>query len=219
MQRDEPQPLTVEQARHLFAAVEGHRLAVLFHVALTLGLRLGELLGLRWVDLDWEKATLKVTQQVQTIGGKTLITSPKSETSRRILVLPPALLARLRDHRRNQQEERALLDTDWKEHGLIFASEVGTPKMPRNFERDFYRFRSAAGLSSEINFHLLRHSVATWLDELGASEAMIAAILGHSGGTVTRRYVHVRLPAMRQVIEQLEQTLLGGVDEVAMGQR
>ncbi len=108
-----------------------------------------------------------------------------SESSKRILPVAPSLLTLLRQHWRNQQEERLLLGVEWKEHGLIFASEVGTPKSPRNLEREWYRFREASGLPNTINFHLLRHSVASWLDEVGATEAVVAAVLGHATQSVT----------------------------------
>ena len=97
-----------------------------------LGLRKGEVSGLQWTDLNWEKAELKISQQVQVVNGKTVFTTPKSDTSRRTLPIPPLLLKRLQQHWDNQQEERALLDTEWKEHGLIFPTQVGTPIIPRN---------------------------------------------------------------------------------------
>jgi integrase len=110
---------------------------------------------------------------------------------------------------RIQQEEVALRGDKWTDFGLIFPSEAGTPKGSRNLERDYYLYRTAAGLSKEVNFHMLRHSTATWLDEMGIGEAVIAAILGHSSGSVTRRYLHPRLAAMREAIEQLEKLLIG----------
>jgi integrase len=205
----EPEPLTTAESRALLRAVDTHRLATLFHMALTLGLRLGELLGLRWIDVEMERATLKVVQQIQPDGGKTRVVTPKSPAGIRTLPIPPHLLARLAAHWRNQQEERALRGTEWKEHGYVFPSERGTPKGPRNLERDFYRFRVAAGLSDEINFHLLRHTLGTWLDEAGATDTVKQAILGHGKKNVTQRYTHARLSAMRRALEDVEQILWG----------
>jgi integrase len=137
--REEQTPLTPAQSGALLMIVEGHRLSALYHVALTLGPRKGELLGLRWMDLNWNAATLKITQQVLSIGSTTRFETPKSATSLRTLPLTAELIARLRVHWAVQQEERTLLDTRWSNHDLIFASEVGTPIIPRNLTRHFKR--------------------------------------------------------------------------------
>src|SRR5205814_7031109 len=94
--REEQTPLTPAQSGALLTIVEGHRLSALYHVALTLGPRKGELLGLRWADLNWDAATLKITQQVQSIGGTTRFETPKSSTSVRTLPLTVGLVARPR---------------------------------------------------------------------------------------------------------------------------
>jgi integrase len=115
-----------------------------------LGLRKGELLGLRWLDLNWDAATLKISQQVQVVGGKAIFTSPKTERSRRLLPVPPAGLARLHTQWTTLQSERERLGVDWHEHGLIFPSEVGSAMFPRNLSRHFYSARDAAGLPPSI---------------------------------------------------------------------
>jgi integrase len=202
----EQRALTVDEACQLLTAVEAHRIATLYHVTLMLGLRKGEVSGLQWTDLNRDKAELKISQQVQVVNGKTVFTTPKSDTSRRTLPIPPLLLKRLKKHCDNQQEERALLGTEWKEHGLIFPTEVGTPIAPRNLSRYFYQALDKAGLD-EVRFHDLRHTAATFLGELGVSESVIGTILGHSGGSVTRKYVHATKTVMRTAVEQLEQLL------------
>ncbi len=208
----EHRALTPEEARRILTAGDPHRLSALYHVLLTLGLRKGEVLGLRWRDLDFDKAELKISQQYQTIEGKTTATTPKTKTSKRILPVPPLLLDRLRAHWRNQQEERKLLGVEWKEHGLIFPSEVGTPLGPRNLNRMYYDVRNAAGLPG-VRIHDLRHSCGTCLGDLGVPEMVIAALLGHSGGSITWRYVHPTIQAMRNAVEKLERLLFG--DELA----
>lgn len=202
----EQRALTVDEACQLLTAVEPHRIAALYHVTLLLGLRKGEVSGLRWSDLSWEKEELKIAQQVQVVNGKTIFTTPKSDTSRRTLPIPPLLLKRLQQHCDNQQEERTLLGPEWKEHNLIFPTEVGTPISPRNLSRYFYQALDKAGLE-DVRFHDLRHTAATFLGELGVSESVIGTILGHSGGSVTRKYVHATKTAMRMAVEQIEQLL------------
>jgi integrase len=101
------QPLDEQQARALLAAVAGHRLEPLYRVALSLGLRRGEVLGLRWVDIDFERATLRVTGALQRYRGKLERTSTKTAASTQPISLPPVLLASLRRHQEVQERERA----------------------------------------------------------------------------------------------------------------
>jgi len=157
------------------------------NVALILGLRKGELRGLRWVDLDRDTATLKITQQVQTANHTTSVATLKSAASRCTLPVPPGLLARLDQHQQQQALEPDHASMGWEDHGLIFASMVGTPIVPRNLNRHFYTVLAATQLT-HIRVHDLRHTYATQLSGLGVSEVLIAAILGHSGSSVTRRY-------------------------------
>jgi integrase len=227
--------LAVDEVRTFLRAVAGQRLELLYHVLVKLGVRRGEGLGLCWRDLDWEVGTIEITQQVQAPDGKTSITKPKTEGSERTLPLPPRLLERLREHRAVQREERAVLGDAWQEHGLIFPSEVGTPLSPRNVLRHFALAKVRAGLvpgdndsaeadkagtvsedeheedrgNGRLRLHDLRHTCATLLGELGVEERVIGAILGHVPATVTARYAHVSLAAMREALELLERALEG----------
>jgi integrase len=208
LEKGEPRALIIVEARRLLAAGDTHRLGALYWVLLSLGLRKGEVLGLLWNDLNWEKAELKITQQIQTIDGKTTATTPKTKTSKRTVPVPPLLLERLRTHWNTQQEERRLLGAEWHEHGLIFPSEVGTPMGPRNLNRMYYDVRNTAELPG-VRLHDLRHTCGTCLGDLGVPEMVIAALLGHSGGSITWRYVHPTIKAMRAAVERLEHLLTG----------
>lgn len=219
--RTEQTPFTLAQSRAILKAVKGHRLEVLYHIALLLGLRKGEVLGLRWVDFNEAAATIKVTQQIQTVDGETRPETPKSETSRRTLPLPPLVIELLQTHWQEQQEERRRLGVEWHEHGLIFPNEHGKPMLPRNLSRHWYKVLAAAGIGQKVRdtvrkrteylgklpFHRLRHTAATRLSENGASEAVIAAILGHSRSGVTAGYVHASLDEMRAAIERVDRLL------------
>jgi integrase len=199
--------LTAEGALALLALVEKHRLAALYHVYLGLGLRRGEGLGLLWRDFDPEAGTITIRQQVQPIKGKTTVTSPKTPTSSRTLPLPTHLVDLLQRHWENQQEERRFTGVQWKEHGLIFASDVGTPISPRNLNRQFSAFVAKAGLSG-ITVHTCRHFCATQLGELGAEERVIGAILGHTSQTITAHYAKVTMPMKRTALDSLATLLL-----------
>lgn len=172
-------PLDLAQARKLLDAVAGHRLEALYRVALSLGMRRGEVCGLRWKDVDFEQATLSVNGSLQRFGGKLHWTAPKTAASVRTLALPPALLETLRRHKARQEEERTDAD-DWEETGYIFVSVRGTPLEPHNVVRHFKSVLRKAGLPETIRFHDLRHSCATLLIAQGVHLSVIKDILGHT---------------------------------------
>jgi integrase len=117
------------------------------------------------------------------------------------------MLARLERKREAQQAEREALGEAWKEHGLIFASELGTPTSPRNLYRSFEVARARAKLS--VRLHDLRHTFATLLGELGVAEGVIGALLGHVPANITQHYARATLPAMREAVELLEKQFDG----------
>jgi integrase len=185
-------PLDTQQAHQFLHAVAGHRLEPLYRVALSLGLRRGEILALSWNDIDFHHSTLTVQ------AGKT-------ESARRTLNLPDFLMTMLREHQREQHEEQVALGAAWKEHGLVFPSEVGTPINPRNLVRHFKATLERAGLPSSIRFHDLRHSCATFLLAQGASLHVVKDILGHSRiGVTADIYGHVLPEAQKEAIGKVE---------------
>lgn len=194
--------LTVDEARALLGTFGQIRNVTAFYLLLGLGLRRGEVLGLRWADLDWQARTIRVTQQVQLIGKNVVISTPKTEGSGRLLPLTAKMIARLERKREAQQAEREALGEAWKEHGLIFASELGTPTSPRNLYRSFEVARARAKLN--VRLHDLRHTFATLLGELGVAEGVIGALLGHVPANITQHYARATLPAMREAVELLE---------------
>ncbi|HEY3228826.1 MAG TPA: site-specific integrase, partial [Roseiflexaceae bacterium] len=121
------QPLDERQARALLDAVAEHRLEPLYRVALSLGLRRGEVLGLRWEDIDLQRATLRVTGSLQRLRGKLERTTTKTAASMRAIDLPPVLLASLQRHRVAQEQERQAANGRWRESGLVFTTTRGTP--------------------------------------------------------------------------------------------
>ena len=147
-------------------------------------------LGLLWADLDWTKCTLRVSGQIQRFGGQTVRTTTKTKKSERALPLDDDLLDVLRSHWQNQLEEKRLPDNGWKEHGLIFASERGTPIGARNLVRHFKAALKRAGLPS-IRFHDLRHTAGSLMLSEGAHLTDVAEVLGHSSPVITARiYAH-----------------------------
>lgn len=200
-------PLTLEQADRLLVTVQGHRLAALYTVALALGLRLGELLGLRWSDLDLTERTLAIKQAVQRIDGQLMFTEPKSESGRRVIALPELVLTALLEHRERQVVERRLAGSRWRDFNLIFPSSIGTPHEPRNVQHHFQDLRVQLGFTG-VRFHDLRHTCATWLIAKGVHARIVMEILGHSQISLTMNtYGHVAIEAQREAAAQMNTVL------------
>jgi integrase len=192
-------PLTPEQCAILLAALAGHRLEALYRIALSLGLRKGEVIGLRWKDVDLDAKLLRVTGAIQRQSGKLTRSAPKSQAGTRTLALPDVLVAVLHAHRERQAEERAVLGADWHEHDLVFPSNVGTPLEPRNLSRHFKLVLKKAGLPETTRFHDLRHSCATLLIAQGVHPRIVMEILGHSQISLTMNtYGHVLAESHRE---------------------
>jgi integrase len=139
--------LDADQTKALLDVVKGERFEALYHMAVTTGLREGELLGLRWADLDWETRRLQVQRKLERVRGQGLVFSePKSDTGRRSVVLGAVVLEKLKEHRERQEQQRLIAGKRWQEHNLIFPSTIGTPKDPRDLRREFKALLQRAGL-------------------------------------------------------------------------
>ena len=187
----EGRTLTIDDARRLLAAVEGHRLEAAFSVALALGLRRGELLGLAWDDLelDREPSRLAVRRALKRVPGQGLVLDePKTKTSRRTVHLPRPVVAALRAHRVRQAAERLQAGPEWVAAplgvDLVFRTPFGTPVDPDNFRHACYRLTEDAGLG-RWSPHELRHSAASILIAQGVDLKLISELLGHSSIRVT----------------------------------
>jgi len=196
--REEMKVLDADQARILLKVAEGDRLEALYHLAITTGLRQGELLGLRWSDLDWQAGYLQVQRQLQRVSGQGLVFSePKSNAGRRLVKLGSAVLEKLREHQEHQEQERLFAGERWQEHDLIFPSTIGTPMEPRNLFRQFKDLLERADLS-DIRFHDLRHTAATLMLQQGVHPKVVQERLGHSSISLTLdTYSHV-VPSLQE---------------------
>ncbi|MDP9354013.1 MAG: site-specific integrase [Chloroflexota bacterium] len=206
--RHEIKPLTPVQAQTFLTAARGDRLEALYSVALALGLRQGEALGLRWSDVDLDAGTLVVRVALQRVGGKPQLVEPKTSRSRRTIPMPPTIVAALRAHKVRQLEERLLAGRRWDDSwGLVFASTIGTPLDARNVIRQFHRMLQVARLAP-MRFHDLRHTCASLLLAQGVGPRTIMEVLGHSQISLTMdTYSHV-MPEMRREAADLMERLL-----------
>jgi integrase len=190
--RPEIVPLTPEEARQILTAADGTRLAARWSVALALGLRQGEALGLPWSAVDLDRGVLSVRQALQRQQGKGLvIVQPKTASGRRTLVLPEQLITALRVHRERQSAERETAGNLWQDSGMVFTTPFGTPIDPRNDHRNWQLLLDAAGVR-RARLHDARHTAATLLLIQGVPARVVMQILGHSQITLTLgTYSHV----------------------------
>jgi integrase len=175
--------------------VSDHRLEALYTVAVTAGLRQGELLGLRWEDVDLEAGMLQVRRVLSEARSGRIFEAPKSGKGRHIRLTRKAIGA-LRVHRKRQLEERMQRAGLWREQGLVFPSQVGTPLSARNLQRHFKTLLKSARLPETTRFHDLRHTCATLLLRQGVHAKYVQELLGHTDISLTLNvYSHV-LPDM-----------------------
>jgi integrase len=202
------EPFTAQEARALLAAADGDRLAALYRLALTLGMRRGELHGLRWQDLDLDASTLRVARSLQRIGGAIVLKETKTERSRRTLSLPASAVATLRAHRDRQAWERQAAGGRWRESGMVFTTSIGTSIDPDRLIKEYKALLSRAGLRDQ-RFHDLRHAAATLMLRDGLPVHEVSAVLGHSQTSTTLNvYSHV-LPGANERAAAAMERLLG----------
>ena len=124
--------LTRDEAQAFLQAAKGDRFEALYSVAIPLGLRQGEILGLRWDDLDLDAKQLRVQSQLQFVEGTGFVFKEPKWHSRRTIALPEVTIRALRAHKIRQTEERLRAGTTWHDHKLVFATEIGTPVSATN---------------------------------------------------------------------------------------
>lgn len=201
--------LSPEGARAIVVAFEHHPLGALVYTALATGLRQGELLGLRWQDVDLDGRTLTVRYQLQRIAGTLTLVEPKSKRSRRTLALPTGAVEILRAHRIQQVEARLLAGSEWRDTGHVFATTVGTPLDNSNVGHRFVAQLAKAGLP-RMRFHDLRHGAASLLIAEGADLRRVMEQLGHSQISLTANtYAHLTAAVMRDNADRLGRALGG----------
>jgi len=179
------------------------------------GLRRGEILALKWIDIDWEQKTLKVRRSLSRTKDKDDLTkstltldTPKTKKSNRLVPIPEPLFERLKEYRTKQDKTKKIAGKLWNENGLIFCTDLGKPLEPRNFNRRFDSLIQKAGIH-DISVHCLRHTYATRLLESNVHPKVVQELLGHSSITMTLDlYSHVVDNVKQEAICQLNQFLV-----------
>lgn len=195
------EPLTLADAKALLTTAANDRLFALWLVLMSLGLRRGEALALRWADVNFDAGTVSVSRSLQrrrtgdkTPGGnyRTVLVedAPKTDGSARVLALPASLLVALKEHRARQLRER-MAATFWADPGLVFTTAAGTAFDPQNIYRAWHAVCDAAGVR-RCRPHDLRHTAASFLLLQGADMRTVMEQLGHTRmATTSDLYTHV----------------------------
>jgi integrase len=218
--KKEMQTLPLEHLKtHLLPVLAEDRLGAAIFLAFATGLRRGELLALRWQDVDLQAGVLHVRQTLARVRnhhatGKEARTrlqmqDPKTASSKRTVPIPPGCLAALKRHKAGQAEDRLMLGQGWQDTGLVFCRLDGKPCDPTEFTRHFGRVLRRAALPA-IRLHDARHTFATLMLELGESPKTVQTMLGHSSVAITLDiYSHVSLELETRAAARLNAALMG----------
>lgn len=211
-----PDPLDLDECRKVLAAAVGTRNAARWTVALALGLRQSEALGLRWSDVDLIRGTLSVRRGLHRVsGGGLVFEEPKSDRSRRTIALPAELVVALQEHMGHQRAERAHAGEFWEEHDLVFAQANGRPLDKKSDYNDWIKLLTRAGVR-RVRLHDGRHTAATLLLSEGVHPRVVMELLGHAQmRTTTDIYSHV-MPALAQEAAQRMNEALWGPERVEL---
>lgn len=196
-----------EEAEKFLAAAREHRLGVMFSVGVALGMRQGELFGLRWEDVDLDEGTLHLTHQLQWLEGEPILKELKVKNKERTITLPRFAVEELKWHRQFQKMEQLATKYWHNDLNLVWTHGKGGPLGSRHASNAMTWICKVAGVK-RIRFHDLRHTAGTLLMAKGVPIRVVMEILGHGKITTTARYQHV-LPEMHQAAADAMDELFG----------
>jgi integrase len=208
--------LVPEQVPGFLEATAADEQGAIFVLALATGLRQGELLGLRWQDIDLQRGRLQVTRNARRMrrvpGQPTRLEygTPKSKNSRRTVPLAPVAVTALQHHRERELFKRRAAGENWLETGSVFTCPDGQPLEAKHVGRAWAKLLRRAELP-RMRFHDLRHSCATFLDANGIQPRLIMAVLGHADIRTTMGYVHANSEMMNEAADAMQRVMERGV--------
>ena len=200
--RHELHPLEAAQVRVFLESVTNDRLGPLYTTAIASGMRQGELLALRWSDIDFDGATISVRHTLR--RGVRTLGEPKTDRAKRTLRMGDTVAATLRAHRTRQVEERLAAGRSWQDRDFVFATKIGEPLDTSTVTRAFQAALGRANLPRQP-FHHLRHAVATLMLEDGEELIVVSRALGHSTiSTTADVYAHVTPATLQRSAERMD---------------
>ncbi|WP_302326121.1 tyrosine-type recombinase/integrase [Enterocloster lavalensis] len=213
-QKAEISPLTCDELERFLRYCREERLYALYVLEINTGMRKGELLGLKWSDVNFDKRLLSVTHNLALVAAndvesdqprksELILTTPKSDKSRRTIPMNDFVIHQLREHKQQQEEEKRRYADIYMDRDLVFCREDGSFINPRFLLQNFQDILKRAGIR-KYRFHDLRHTVASLLIEHNESPKAIQELLGHSSITVTMDiYGHISEDSKRGTINRL----------------
>jgi integrase len=209
-ERTEMTTWSSEDLREFLAAVAGHRYEIGFRLLAATGLRRGEVLGLRWRDVDFDLAQIAVANTITEIGAEVVMGPPKTARSRRNVYLDRRTVAALREHRKRQREQRVAAGPAWdSEHDWVLTDELGGHVKPQTMSYEWRRLTEQLDLP-RIRLHDLRHTHATLALKAGVHPKVVSERLGHATvGITLDLYSHVVPSLAKGAAEQIMRATYG----------
>ncbi|MCA9831523.1 MAG: site-specific integrase [Dehalococcoidia bacterium] len=199
--------LTPEQVKRLIATVKGDRHEAMIVLAVTSGMRLGELLGLRWADVDLDEPAVRVVRSLAPVDGKLVYQEPKTSRSRRTVTLTQTAVVSLKEHRKRQAAEE-LAAVGWIRNDLVFPTPIGMPQHPATFGAEWRILRDRAGLPATFRFHDLRHTCASLALAGNVPVPDVSAMLGHANPAITLSiYSHALPGSLKNAADAMDRIL------------
>ena len=209
----EMHPLSPAEARKLLDAAQGDRLEAIYVLAVTTGMRQGELLALMWQDVDLNNATLSVRRTLTRSGGRYTLGEPKTKKSRRSIRLTPRAVDVLGQHLELQLSDIQMLGDNYADQGLVFTTDTGAPVNPSNLRRRSFAPLLRKASLARIRFHDLRHTCATLLLSKETHPKFVQELLGHATVAITLdTYFHV-MPGMGDQTARAMQDALSPMED------
>lgn len=202
----EIEPLRETEVTQFFISCRGHRLEALFNIAFKTGMRKGEILGLKWSDINWEEKSVRVQRQVQRISGKGLVlVHPKTQSSIRTIYLGEDAILALKKHSEQQYLEQQIAGKKWQENDLVFPSRVGTPYDQGALDKEYKKLLKQANIR-DVRFHDIRHTTTSLLIKKGVPIKVIQVMLGHEDiSTTLRVYSHVYPEMLEEAAQKMNE--------------
>lgn len=201
--------LTLEGAQEFLDSVKEHKHYPIIYAALYTGMRQGELLGLRWEDVDWNRKVLKVQRTAQWVTGMGRIEKPpKTEAGIREVDLPASVITLFKELKKQQAENRLFMADKYQEHNLVFCQENGKPVDPANLTCRFRRLANAAGLP-DLRFHDLRHTHASLMLAAGEQLHVVQQRLGHEKPSTTADIYGHAIPGQQRAAAERFDDMFG----------
>jgi integrase len=212
--KPEPEVLDANEAQRLLHEVKGRNIYVPVFLALTTGMRRGEVIALHWSDVDFENACIRVRHSAVQVKGKVIFKEPKTGRGR-VIALPSFAVRELQSHKARQAEQRLLMGNRWKDHDLVCTMDDGSPMKPEWLSGYFFYFTKTHGFT--VSFHDLRHTHASILLREGVHAKVVQERLGHSDiGMTLNTYSHL-ISGMQEEAANRLKVIDPGSNRVAKG--